>query len=430
MPLNLTLIFRDPKFRDSNERDYAVSILEAWEWSISRVFFGLALLSWLPILFGAGTDGLTREQSKVLLGYSLLRGIFIIVLFMVGKLKTWSKPSIFWMMIIGQFVWTYVAMMGSASTAPSSTVTRIWILLMFTGNLFMPLRSWAHHAILIISMPTFALAMWNHTYAELAIAIAFFAIVSAQSAQIFMNRMLKEDAIRTYREKSKYIPRQVLTEAAREKKSISEVFKPAHRFCVCICADWRNLHELLDKVDETKLGNDVVHYYQKISELLETNYPKGNYFVDWIADELFIVIFETDDESRQKICGSALNLVYELGLTRDVFSQKLGYPSGIDVGVSAGNAVVGVFGHDGIAKATAFGETAGVARRLQTVAKKALPPADYCDRVVTSNHFTFYLDQLTTTPKSISLKEAIKDLNDTSVLSWTKSDLMAARRVP
>jgi class 3 adenylate cyclase len=109
---------------------------------------------------------------------------------------------------------------------------------------------------------------------------------------------------------------------------------------------------------------------------------------------------------------------------RAVFSAQYGYPSGIDIGLSAGIASVGIFGHGGIAKATAFSATPGIARRLQEVAKRLGALHGLEERVVMSAEFSALLGETRSRFTELILGDAfkVKDLESASVYVWPKID--------
>jgi class 3 adenylate cyclase len=237
------------------------------------------------------------------------------------------------------------------------------------------------------------------------------AVMVGQIAQLFMQKALAVDAVKTYREKFQFIPRQVLLEAARLSKPISEVFRPDLRFCVCVCVDWNDFKKIVNERAPTDVGLRVVEFYQDVSRSLERSLPAGNYFVDWIADELFIVIFARSQADDAGMCASALGLARDLCGVRQNFTRRNGYPDGITVGIAAGVSMVGVFGAEGIAKATAFGETPGIARRLQSVAKRDIDQSVRRDRVVMNERFTALIDAAEEQIEKIPVRHALKDLS-------------------
>jgi hypothetical protein len=110
--------------------------------------------------------------------------------------------------------------------------------------------------------------------------------------------------------------------------------------------------------------------------------PDGNYYTDWIADELFIVFHATENIEANQLVNYALKFSYKLIQSREDFSNSYGIPKAIDIGLSAGEALLGLMGPDGHKKATALGEIPGRSRRLQTAGKLLRSEYGENDRIV------------------------------------------------
>ena len=110
--------------------------------------------------------------------------------------------------------------------------------------------------------------------------------------------------------------------------------------------------------------------------------PKGNYFVDWIADELFVVIFKTKHIDEQEVIHSALTFATKLIYAKEKFFEKYQLPENIDVGVSCGDAIIGLMGPKAHKKATALGDVPGTARRIQDFGKKLKQKFGKTDRII------------------------------------------------
>jgi class 3 adenylate cyclase len=163
---------------------------------------------------------------------------------------------------------------------------------------------------------------------------------------------------------------------------LKQAFAPKSRPCVFISSDWRGYQELSGQLDMAQLATSLGYYYDLCEEVLEKYFPEGNYFTDWIADELFIVMFSSPSQSLNEVIRSSLQFCTELIERKQVFYQKHGFPEAIDIGVSSGEAYAGMLGPKSSPKATALGEVPGRSRRLQTVGKVLRQKFGETDRVI------------------------------------------------
>jgi hypothetical protein len=212
--------------------------------------------------------------------------------------------------------------------------------------------------------------------------------------------------------------------AAKEDKSILELFAPSNRFCVCLCSDWRKFQSLSQGISMTTLGQGLADYYQSLVDMLYERFPDGQFFVDWIADELFLVIFASDHQMDKKLVEEAFHLSKDILNFKKDFYRKNGFPAGVDIGISCGVASVGIFGQGGIAKATAFGTTPGKARGLQDVAKRLRITNGSIDRVVMTSEVIQALEGLAEGTDCLKVNDVTPKLKSqlVEVFVWPAGD--------
>ena len=169
-----------------------------------------------------------------------------------------------------------------------------------------------------------------------------------------------------------------------QQKSIEQIFAPKEREGVYVCADWRGFQDWCKKVDPETISNALREYFDYLLVELNTLLPDGNFFADWIADELFVAIFTTEMCDAKLVSERAVMFAEKILISAELSRTKYGAPRGIDVGVSYGNTIMGILGPSASMKATALGEVAGEARRLQTVGKELRSPGANIDRIVLS----------------------------------------------
>src|SRR5690606_7704612 len=97
---------------------------------------------------------------------------------------------------------------------------------------------------------------------------------------------------------------------------------------------------------------------------------------------LFCVVFAIPGVELPELVNESMKFSLELLKLRVRFEQTHGLPQGIDIGLAAGVATIGMFGPMGQVKATAFGETPGRSRRIQTVGKILRYELGDSDRVI------------------------------------------------
>jgi class 3 adenylate cyclase len=203
--------------------------------------------------------------------------------------------------------------------------------------------------------------------------VGFTALYKAQHRQL---------AMREYHLLIRAAPTKIVRQAASSNVSIFEAFAPKARHCVCISSDWRGYQELSSKISALDLSKALGSYYETCATLLATMFPDGNFYTDWIADELFVVIFAKDEQEEKALVNQALRFSDAMLAKKSEFVQQYGLPNAIDIGISSGTALIGMMGPGTHRKATALGEVPGVARRLQAAGKLIRLHRGEKDRVI------------------------------------------------
>ncbi len=215
---------------------------------------------------------------------------------------------------------------------------------------------------------------------------------------------------------SAFTPPAIIDRAIETNLPVEQLFAPEIRFCVCICSDWRNYQQLTATMTPPEVVNALEVYYKFCSALLVRCFPKGNYFSDWIADELFVVAFVSDGISETDVAHCGVQFARELLLERIKVEAIVRAPKAIDVGLAAGQASVGIMGPEGGRKATALGEIPGRSRRLQMAAKLLRVHRGECDRVVIGEEVSKLVGPIAGL-QTFELKgEGLRDLADKSLL--------------
>ncbi len=152
------------------------------------------------------------------------------------------------------------------------------------------------------------------------------------------------------------------------RASLVTVFPPAKRYSVCICSDWRGFQDMSLNLSAKEISIYFESYYTYIFSYLETNFESG-YFADWYADELFVT-FYGDQNSAQTVNRNASKFL--MFLTKEVpdhTKKNISKEIIFDIGVASGSGIVGIQGPANRLKTTIVSKTAGVAKRMETIAK-------------------------------------------------------------
>lgn len=363
-------LIKEPSFANQLERDYVVKALIQREQKFANLFFYVAALTWIPPLVAHELQFIGRIEALILTSYSVLQSAVALIMLLARPKLKFQIGTIFSMMVLGQIAWASAGWIAVTKGSANPIFASIWLTFMFVGNMLMPLRSWAHNVIAVIYLTTAITVFLHFPNPDLGITLTALALLIGQNAQIFSQRLLKLEAIRTFRDKSKYIPRQVLMDAIRNNTSIDEVFKPTEKYCVFLAAGWPEIAVIANRARPESLSLGLTEFYRGVVDSLTRQFPEGRFFMDWFADELFIVAFAESNAPDTRIARGMFDWAVKLIDFKSDFSDKHGFPKAIHIGISAGQASVGVYGRDGIAKASAFGVTPGEAKRLQQFATR------------------------------------------------------------
>jgi class 3 adenylate cyclase len=381
------ILWREPTFQSDEERDYALAILELRELNVGRTYLFLSLLAPIPVLVMKHLGVIAMPEAIVTGTFHVLQAVLaVIILIRKPPLKV-LQFTVFWCLIIGLLAWAAGGVIEVYNKNTNIAYSGTWIVLLLLGSAYLPLRSRWHNIVAVVALLTILPILSKYPDPNLGYILSLTVLLVGQNYRIYTQRMVKVAAINRYREQSRYIPRQVLMEAARTERTNDDVFAPTSRFCVCICSDWRNFQKLTETIGTAELGQGLVSYYTDIVKMLNRKFPDGRFFVDWIADELFVVAFANDTAHDTSLVKSSFEFAAEVLEYRQKYFESHGYPPGIDIGLASGLASVGIFGQEGVAKATAFGRPPAFARKLQEIAKSLRQKYSHRDRLAMNANF-------------------------------------------
>ena len=208
---------------------------------------------------------------------------------------------------------------------------------------------------------------------------------------LLFDRQHRAMAQREFRLLIQAAPAKIVRQSASSNTDIMNFFAPTERHCVCISSDWRGYQGISSSMATRKLSEALGAYYEMCERLLAKAFPEGNYYTDWIADELFVVVFAKDEREEKLLVNDALQFSHDLILEKKRFTDDFGFQMAIDIGVSSGVSLIGMMGPSSHRKATALGDVPGHSRRLQTAGKYIRQRCGDHDRVVFGSASLFEL---------------------------------------
>lgn len=247
-------------------------------------------------------------------------------------------------------------------------------------------------------------------------AISAFAVLSL--VLCYMNTVWQENqncaiAKREFALMIQAAPAKIVRQASLSNDDLVHAFAPTQRHCVCISSDWRGYQAISASISPEQLAAALGSYYEMIDRSLAETFKDGNYYSDWIADELFVVIFAKDTAEEKVLINTALAFANGLVVKKQEFVDTSGLQVSIDIGVSSGVSLIGMMGPPGHRKATALGDVPGQARRFQMSGKYLRARFGEVDRVIFgSNSLMQITEPFDIRQIDLSGDEKIRDLGD------------------
>ena len=208
------------------------------------------------------------------------------------------------------------------------------------------------------------------------------AILGSLGITFLHDHTFKDTTIREFKLLIQAAPAKIVRQSASSNTDVDTVFGPKRRHSVCLSTDWREYQAMSSAMPPDKLAAALGAYYDMCERLASEIFPEGNYYSDWIADELFLVIFAKDQDEEKSLVNMTLRFSTELLAAKDAFAEVHGLPAAIDIGISSGVSLIGMMGPAGHRKATALGDVPGQARRLQSIGKHIRQREGEADRVI------------------------------------------------
>ncbi len=326
-----------------------------------------------------------HEQVKLpIMGiHSLLTITSLISLFVGFKGK--SSPGIYtlaWSIFSSGYIYLLHMSLNTMPMEDTLILATMVLGIVTLQGIFIPHYRYLHILVTAITIVFGTLALYEHSLFAKWSAVFVTFTTATFLVTLAQRRNLLAEAKREYALRSTMLPGNMVLKSIEAQDAMETVFKPERRYCVCISSDWRNYQALTAQYSADQLADVLSKYYQQCQTTIRQLLPTGNYYLDWIADELFLVLFANDVNDENTMVNQALEFAIKLVVSKQEFMNQYGLPGAIDIGISGGFAHVGLMGPKGNMKATALGEIPGRARRLQACGKLLRAKFGETDRVI------------------------------------------------
>jgi class 3 adenylate cyclase len=324
---------------------------------------GSALFSVLSALFYAALV----ENSQIIAAAELSICGAAVALFMCRKRL--SPEALRY--LTTALVWTQMAIslwnLGHAETSLEGTVLPLAVSILAVCCFVMLYPAGRFSLTVLVLVNTFIAGSYIYGAGSGAIATVIYAIYSTLMLLFrlyFDNRQL-QNGRSEFRFRMMCAPPHLVMKGAKDTFQDSvENFMPEKIFCVCLATDWRQYFQSETKLSPSQLSMSISEFYDLCERILHICLPRGNYFSHWIADELCVTIYQTPETDAKDLARCGVDFGTKLIEARQEFTRLYGLPTELDIGISSGEAVIGMMGPESQKKATALGEVPGRARRI------------------------------------------------------------------
>jgi len=180
---------------------------------------------------------------------------------------------------------------------------------------------------------------------------------------------------------SSLVPKRVAMALVMAEENLADttLFAARERFTVCLCADWRGFQAMTRGENAAAISGWFERYYDIVFRELEDAAPGGGYYADWVADELFVVFYDDNDDQAAVLRHALAFLQAMRERVPTTTRQALGQDIRFDIGIAAGSGILGLQGPPQRKKTTITAEVAGIAKRLEQEAKAVRAVVDPLD---------------------------------------------------
>jgi class 3 adenylate cyclase len=126
------------------------------------------------------------------------------------------------------------------------------------------------------------------------------------------------------------IPDQVYS--ASEKSAINS--QTRYRNAFYLSSDWRGYQKISESLTAEEISELIGNYYDDINQVLGEHLAGTDFFSDWIADELMVIIPTDSEEQKAEIASKIVSACQQIGKLLNTAARY--EMLDIDIGVSFG----------------------------------------------------------------------------------------------
>jgi hypothetical protein len=178
----------------------------------------------------------------------------------------------------------------------------------------------------------------------------------------------------------------------------------------------------------------ISDYFNLVFEKLEKIIEGGNYYADWIADQLFLIIY--NDEFHSDALEVGCDVAYALATSiYEEVKSKINAKITYDIGMVAGDdGYLGLMGPKKKMKTTVLGDLPGIAKRFESEAKEHRYRHGNNDRPPTvvfgPNILREFQRKFPEEMKKVGVKNAdVKDVSNALVFLWNSDGLTVLEKL-
>ena len=324
-------------------------------------------------------------------------------------------------------VWTQMAVslwnLGHAEPSLQGTVLPLSISILAVCCFVMLYPAGRFSLSFLVAVNTAVASSYIYGAGTGAIATVIYGIYSALMLlfRLYFDSRQLQSGRNEFRFRMMCAPPHLVMKGARETFQDSvENFMPEKIFCVCLATDWRQYFQNETKLSASQLSMSISEFYDLCERILHICLPRGNYFSHWIADELCVTIYQTPETDASELARCGVDFGTKLIAARREFTRLYGLPTELDIGISSGEAVIGMMGPESQKKATALGEVPGRARRIYGSARLMRMMLGRRDRLILDAATAALLPQDAGHIKvELATSQSIRDFPDREVFVMT-----------
>lgn len=369
---------------DSDEAYFCAQFIKRREFDLQEIALPIGVAYNLISVFLVGLFTDSQTITAILSVVHVFNALLCVAAIIQSRLQSFFRKLWPAVLVLSPAAYLIVSKINIERLVESELVISISlsVLLSIFGIILFPSRPRLLVVTALILSVLGCFATLNHVSCLQFTFIFSLACLTTTIYRVLQYSQQRQIARREYSALVQTVPAKIVRHSVESNQSLSEIFSTKLRNSVCLSTDWRSYQALSAKTDAGTLSRALGEYYNMCGVIFSKHFPKGNYYADWIADELFVVAFAQDDYMDHALVDNMILAAIDMIEQKKEFHKKFGFPSAIDVGICSGTCLIGMMGPDWHKKATALGEVAGRSRRYQSVGKLIRKMQGDTDRIV------------------------------------------------